>query len=134
MKTLMRLSLILVLAGMTAPTAPLRVEAAQRPATARVMREKLVHSQKILEAILTSNYSQLEQESAALAKVTKDPAWMVLRGPEYLRQSEAFLKVLGDLQADAKQRNLDAAAERYTELTMTCFRCHRYMKDQRVAR
>jgi len=131
---MMRLMLILVLAGATGPTISRRVEAAQRPATARVMREKLAHSQKILEAILTSNYAQLEQESAALARVTKDPAWTVLRGPEYLRQSEAFLKVLGDLQANAKQRNLDAAAERYTELTMTCFRCHRYMKDQRVAR
>ena len=107
---------------------------AQSPATARVMREKLGHSQKILEAILTSNFGLLERESAALARVTKNPAWMVLKGPEYLRQSEAFLKALEALDVAAKEHDLDRAAERYTALTMTCFRCHRYVKDQRIAR
>jgi hypothetical protein len=106
----------------------------QSPATGRVMREKLGHSQKILEAILTSNFGLLERESAALVRATRDPAWMVLRGPEYLRQSEAFLEALGQLDTAAKERDLDGAAVRYTALTMTCFRCHRYMKDQRTAR
>jgi hypothetical protein len=107
---------------------------AQAPGTSRVMRQKLGHSQQILAAILESNFRTLERETTALKAVTADPAWTVLKGPEYLRQSEAFLKVLGELDAAAKERDLDAAAERYTELTMTCFRCHRYMKDRRLAR
>jgi cytochrome c556 len=109
------------------------VVAAQTPATGRLMREKLAHSQKILEAILTSNFALLDRESAALARVTKLPAWTVLKGPEYQRQSEAFLKALKELQDAAKDHDLDAAAQRYNALTMTCFGCHRYMKDRRLA-
>ena len=109
------------------------VVAAQTPSTGRVMREKLGHSQKILEAILTSNFSQLERESAALSKATQAPAWTVLRGPEYVHQSERFLKSLQDLDTAAKERDLDAAVKYYTDLTMSCFGCHRYMKDKRLA-
>lgn len=97
------------------------------------MREKLGHSQKILEAILMSSFTLLERESAALGKATESPAWTVLKGPEYLRQSEAFLKALRELSAAAKDRDLDAAIDRYTALTMSCFACHRYMKDRRLA-
>ena len=128
MKSYIRFVLILGIAVLSGPMAP-----AQTPATGRVMREKLAHSQKILEAILTSKFTLLESESTALAAVTELPAWTVLKGPEYQVQSEAFLKALRDLRSAAKERDLDAAAQRYTELTMTCFRCHRYMKDRRLA-
>jgi hypothetical protein len=136
---------IVVLSGSVAP--------AQTPATGRVMREKLAHSQKILEAILTSKFTLLDTESAALAKATQSPAWSALKGPEYLRQSEAFLKALDELRTAARDRDLDGAVKRYTDLTMTaardrdldgavkrytdltmsCFACHRYMKDRRLA-
>ena len=109
------------------------VGSGQTPATGRIMREKLGHSQKILEAILTSDFALLERESAALTKATEAPPWTALKGPDYLRQSEAFLKALRELTISAKEHDLDSAAQRYTALTMTCFGCHRYMKDRRLA-
>ena len=86
MKTFIRLGVVLLLVAMSSSA-----ESGQTPGTARVMREKLGHSQKILEAILTSNFTLLDRERTALAKVTEAPAWTVLKGPEYLKQSEAFL-------------------------------------------
>lgn len=128
MKNAVRLVLILLLVAVSS-----QAGFGQTPATRRVMREKLGHSQKILEAILTSNFTLLETESAALTKVTQSPAWTVLQGPEYLRQSEAFLKSLRELGAAARDRDLDTAVNRYTALTTSCFACHRYMKDRRLA-
>jgi hypothetical protein len=128
MKNAVRLVLILLLVAVSS-----QAGFGQTPATRRVMREKLGHSQKILEAILTSNFTLLETESAALTKVTQSPAWTVLQGPEYLRQSEAFLKSLRELGAAARDRDLDTAVSRYTALTTSCFACHRYMKDRRLA-
>ena len=128
MKTSIRLVVILMLVVLSGPVTP-----GQTPGTARVMREKLGHSQKILEAILTSNFSLLDRESAALANVTEAPAWTVLKGPEYMKQSEAFLKALRELRDAAKERDLDAAVQRYNALTTSCFACHRYMKDRRLA-
>jgi hypothetical protein len=106
---------------------------AQTVATGRVMREKLGHSQKILEGILTADFGLLGRETEALGRATESPAWSALKGPEYSRQSEAFLKALGDLKAAVDARDLDAAMGHYTELTMTCYRCHRYITDNRRA-
>jgi hypothetical protein len=106
----------------------------QTVSTGRVMREKLTHSQRILEAILISNFDLLERESTALSKATEAPGWFVLEGPEYRRQSAAFLRATRDLVEAAKQRDLDAAANHYTTLIATCYQCHRYMKNARIAR
>jgi hypothetical protein len=106
----------------------------QTAATGQAMRAKLTHSQKILEAILTSNYNSLERESGALVRITESPAWTVLNSPEYRRQSDAFLAVTRNLVDAAKQRDLDAAATHFSSLTMTCYQCHRYMKNARIAR
>jgi hypothetical protein len=129
MKMSMRLTVILALLAMSGQGAP-----AQTPSTGRVMREKLTHSQNILEAIMTSNFASLERESALLEKATESPAWSVFNSPEYLRQSAAFVRATLDLGDAAKARDLDAAALHYMSLTLSCFQCHRYMKNTRMAK
>ena len=127
-------------------TAPLRVSvvltllvallgttSAQTPATGRVMRDKLTHTQKILEAIMVSDYDALDRESAALVRATELPAWSVLKSPEYLRQSAAFVSAIQDLREAARARDLDRATLEYMSLTLTCFQCHKHMKGVRVA-
>jgi hypothetical protein len=111
-----------------------RPGAGQTPATGRLMREKLTHTQHLLEALTTSNFSMLERESGSLAKIPLQPGWMVLHSPEYRQYSEGFLRAVVDLHAAAKARDLDAAALQFQSLTMSCYQCHRYMKDRRIAR
>jgi len=106
---------------------------AQTPETGRLMRDKLTHSQKILEAIMTSDFASLQRESAAMVRVTELPAWSVLKNPEYLRQSAAFVRANQDLQDAAKARDLDAATLDYMTLTLTCFQCHKHIKGKRIA-
>jgi hypothetical protein len=106
----------------------------QTVATGRVMREKLAHSQRILEAILISDFALLERESDALSRATESPGWFVLKGPEYRKQSAAFLRATRDLVEAAKERDLDAAATHYTTLITSCYQCHKYMKNARIAR
>jgi len=117
---------ILVVVGTVAP--------AQTPETGQVMRDKLVHSQRILEAIMTSHFALLDRESAALVRATELPAWSVLKTPEYLRHSAAFVRANQDLRDAAKARDLDAAAMSYVSLTVSCFQCHRHIKGARIAR
>ena len=49
----------------------------QGPGLNRVMREKLAHAQKILEAVVTSDWVSLETHSRELERLTADPRWMV---------------------------------------------------------
>jgi hypothetical protein len=125
-----RIRLLLILSAMVASGVEVP---AQTAATGRLMQAKLAHSQKILEAILTSDFALLEQESNALGQVTKSPAWAVFYNPEYTRQSGAFLRAIDDLRDAAKGADLDGAASSYVSLTLSCFQCHRYMKNRRIA-
>ncbi len=106
---------------------------AQTAGTGRVMRDKLTHTQKIMEALMTSDFALLDRESAALVRVTELPAWSVLKSPEYLRLSAAFVRANQDLRDAAKARDLDAAALDYMALTLTCFQCHKHIKGMRIA-
>ena len=107
---------------------------AQTAGTGRVMRDKLTHAQRILEAIMTSNYALLDRESAELVKATELSAWSVFKSPEYLRQSAAFERALLDLGDAAARKDLEAASFDYVSLTLTCFQCHRHFKGRRLAR
>ena len=128
MRSVIRLVAIVALLVMSGSAAP-----GQTTATSRVMREKLMHADKILEAIMTSDYIALERHSVDLARATESPGWFVLKSPEYARHSSAFVRATDDLVDAAKHRDLDAAAQRYVTLTLTCFDCHRYVKRNRMA-
>jgi hypothetical protein len=99
----------------------------------QVMRNKLDHSQKILEAIVTSNWQELDRHSRELARAAQDPAWSVLRMPEYVRHSGAFLRATANLIEAAKLRDLEAASLGFISLSTSCVSCHRYMTRARIA-
>jgi cytochrome c556 len=106
----------------------------QTPKTGRMMRDKLAHAQRILEALTTSNYALLERESVALSQLTDSPVWAELKTPEYRGYTDRFIQAAKDLADAAKRRDLDGAATTYGTLTMTCYQCHRHLKDSRIAR
>jgi len=106
---------------------------AQTAALNRVMRQKLTDAQGVLAAVVTSNWDELERRSKALAAATDDPAWLVLKTPEYTRQSEAFVRAANDLVDNASRRDQEGAPIAYVTLTMRCVQCHRYVARARLA-
>jgi len=120
-------ALAFVLLAATDPTG------AQTTQLRTVMRVKLDHSQKILEAVVTSNWQQLDRESRELARVAQNPAWSVLKMPEYVRYSQAFLRATDDLIEAAKLRDLESASLGFISLSTSCVSCHRYLTRARVA-
>jgi cytochrome c556 len=110
------------------------ITSAQTARTGGVMRQKLGHTQKLLEALTTSNQALLARESEALSGIAASPAWNELRTPELRGYTDRFLKAVADLDAAAKRRDLDTAATSYNTLITTCYQCHRHMKDSRIAK
>jgi len=106
---------------------------AQTTALNRVMRQKLADAQAVLAAVVTSNWAELERRSKALAAATDDAAWVVLKTPEYTRQSEAFVRAANDLVDAAARRDQEGAPLAYVALTMRCVQCHRYVARARIA-
>jgi hypothetical protein len=105
----------------------------QGPEVSRIMREKLVHAQKILEAVVTSDWAALETRSRELERLTDDPRWMVLKYPEYARHSAAFIHAIQDLHRAAAQRDLEQTPKAYVAVTLQCVECHRYLARERLA-
>lgn len=112
----------------------LALGAAQGPEVNTVMREKLVRTQNILEAVVTSDWVALETNSRELERLTDDPRWTVLKYPEYARQSAAFRETIRTLHTAAAQRDLEQAPKAYVALTLQCVACHRYLARARIAR
>lgn len=127
MNMIRRLAAAFVLLAVAAGAA-----AAQTARLNLVMRSKLQHSQRILEAVVTSNWRLLDAESKALAEVTRDPAWSVLQFPEYVRHSTAFVRATDDLIEAARLRDLEGASLGFVALSTSCVSCHRYIARSRV--
>jgi hypothetical protein len=109
------------------------VTAAQTARTGGMMREKLGHAQRLLEALTTSNRELLAGESDAMVRIAQSPRWAELKTRELAVYTDAFLKSIAALDAAAKRNDFDAAAAQYTAMTTACYQCHRKLKDSRVA-
>ncbi len=105
----------------------------QGPALDRVMRKKLDCAQKILEAVVTSRWADLEARSKDMEAFTNDPAWAVLNAPEYARHSADFRQATRALHDAAVKRDLEATPQAYVALTLSCVQCHRYLARERIA-
>lgn len=108
--------------------------ARQTPVLGSVMHDKLGHAQKILEAVVTSDWPSLELHSRQLEELTNKPGWTVLRYPEYATHSAAFVRAVQALHAAAIRRDLDEAPKAYVNVTLQCVECHRYIARQRIAK
>ena len=105
---------------------------AQGPKLQSVMREKLAHAERILEAVVTSNWASLETHTRELKQLTNDPRWMVLKYPEYAQHSAAFVRAVQALHTAAAQRDLDTTPKAYVAMTLQCVECHRYLARARI--
>ena len=129
MKSAAKLGLVLLLLSAAGAPTP----SAQTVQLNRVMHAKLDHAKNILEAVVTSNWRQLESESREIARATQDPAWTVLTMPEYISHSQAFVRATDNLIEAARLRDLESASLGFISLSSSCVSCHRYLARARIA-
>jgi hypothetical protein len=97
--------------------------------TKMLMRRKLDHSQKILEALVLNDLDKAGKQAEELLKVRKDPNFKVLKTVEYELWSEEFTRSAEGIIKASKDGNLEAAKLQYLSMTMSCFHCHSYTRD-----
>ncbi len=130
MRKVGRLSLVVVaLLAMSGSVLP-----GQTPATRQLMRAKLDHMQRTLESLMTGDYAQLQSESRALAAITKDPHWEVLKSQRYTRDSTRFEQAAADLAQAAGEKDSESAIRAYVSTTLACYQCHRDVSAARIAK
>lgn len=110
-----------------------QVVEAQPNQVADFMQLKLQHAQDLFEGLAREDFDQMAKESQELSLLSQAARWNVLQTEEYLQQSGEFRRTADALTKAAKEKDLDAAAIRYVELSMKCVHCHKYVRGVRMA-
>ena len=118
--------LVILMGALAQPLKPTRAK--------EFMREKLEHSQKVLEGITLEDYQLILVHSQKLSAMSQNAGWKMFQDPEYVEHSAFFRRYADTLTRAAKERNLDQATVAYLGMTMNCVECHKFVRSRRVAR
>jgi hypothetical protein len=121
------LALVLAVGGTSFP-----VQGNQQGDLKTFMRQKLEHSQKLLEGLTLENYGLVAENARALKELSQDARWRVSPNINYLRLSAEFQDLADELARKAKEKNLDGMSLAYVRLTLNCVKCHEYTRDNRL--
>jgi hypothetical protein len=95
------------------------------------MKRKLDHSQKVLEGIVLEDFDLIEKNAKTLSLLSQAAEWQILPSAEYKKHGEEFRRTADALGKAAADKNLDAAALKYVELTLNCVNCHKHVRTFR---
>ncbi len=102
------------------------------PKQPSVMQRKLGHSQKVLEALAKKDFKELDAAASGLIDCVKDLTWKINETEMYLVYTNDFLRRAEGLKKAARDKNIDAAALSYVDMTLTCVKCHQYLRGDDV--
>jgi len=108
---------------------------AQRPGSLnKIMVEKLNSSKMLLEGIAMADFAKISRSAETLMQLSKSAEWFVYKTPRYELHSNEFRRAAENIMQKAKDKNLDGVTLGYFDLTMSCVRCHQYVREVREAR
>lgn len=125
---------VVAVASSGASPAQDRPPPAAQPKQPPVMVRKLTHSQKVFEAIAREDYDLLRTHADGLAACIKDATWRINDTERYVLLSTDFGRGVEALRKAAKDKKGDAATLAFIDMTLACVRCHRYLRDEGLAR
>src|SRR4051812_29421941 len=123
-----RLAVLSLLAG--AVLLPGHTRAAPKKKPDNLMQKKLTAAQKVLEGIATEDFDLVRENADALQSISTQAGWKA-KGKTHKMYLLAFQNAAEDLVKHAKKKNADAAALSYVELTLTCVKCHKHVRDRK---
>jgi cytochrome c556 len=94
----------------------------------KFMRAKVEHSKQIVEGLAMENYDSIAQNAQDLMLLMNESMWNAFQTPEYVAMSSEFKAAAEHLREAAHNKNVDGATLAYFEVTLTCVRCHKYVR------
>ncbi len=96
------------------------------------MHKKLDASNKILEGLVTEDTELVRQGAETLTEMSAAEKWKVSNNVMYMQFSKEFQRNAEKLVDAAQEKNLDRAALRWMDTTMSCIECHRFVRNELV--
>jgi hypothetical protein len=99
-----------------------------------LMQRKLKFSQRVLEGLALNDFDKIAASAEELILVSKAAEWKVVKTPRYEMYSNEFRRNAETMIQNAKAKNLDGATLAYVDLTLTCVKCHKHVREVRMGR
>ena len=96
------------------------------------MQRKLTNAQMVLEGLALEDFAKIRTGADGLMECYKDASWRINDTDKYKQYSNDFLTRIESLQKAAKDKKIDAAALAYVDMTLTCVKCHQYLRDTKI--
>lgn len=96
------------------------------------MKTKLMFAQNILEGLSTRNHDLIRRGASEIERITQAEGWLVSDTAEYKHLSDDLRTIATRLVKAADEKNLEAAAFRYFDMTTNCMDCHDYSRAHRI--
>jgi hypothetical protein len=120
--------------GLFSFLAPVPEGAAQKNDLRLLMREKMKSSERLLEGIALADFTRITNSAEKLIQLSNTAEWFVRKTPRYELHSNEFRRAAEVIVQKAKAKNLDGVALAYFDLTLSCVRCHQYVREVQDAR
>lgn len=121
------------LIGMTCAAVLLAAE--QNPPQAKpksLMQQKLDHAQRILDGLAMEDFSLIANHARAMNNLGLLEKSRHAQSAAYQTQLQVFRFANNELERLAQEKNLDGASLAYTQMTLSCVNCHRFLRKQQT--
>jgi len=105
----------------------------ERKDVSHFMRLKLDASGQILEGLAVEDFDLIKEGARKMNEMSTAEKWRVSNDAMYRNFSGDFQRVTQDLVKAAEEENLDRAALKWMDATMSCIECHRYSRGIKIA-
>ncbi len=94
------------------------------------MRAKLASSQRVMEGLVTENFSMIGDAAKQMKRISEASHWPTTVDEVYQHYSVSFRDQCDKLVEQADRNDLQAAHYTYLHMSTTCIDCHNYVRGR----
>jgi hypothetical protein len=106
---------------------------ADRDAQQKLMTAKLESAQKVLEGLSSNNYELVGRHADLLIQVSKEMEPRLPKTAQSEMNNNDFRRAAQTIAEQAKAKSSEGIALAFSDLTMSCVRCHKHVREVRMA-
>ena len=119
----------LILALFFAGSSSISAQAGKESGVKEAMRKKVAYSQQVLVGITLEDYGLIANNAKKLVELSNKTNWYSRQVPEYELFLNEFRRNAEQLIEAGKRKNLDAASLAYSQMTLSCVSCHKFIRQ-----
>jgi len=93
------------------------------------MEKKLEYSKKILEALTSGKYEDIESNAEQMRLLGKIEGFVRRQSPSYSSHLQSFDLATRELTRQSREKNIEGATLAFHQLTTSCVACHRSIRE-----